>query len=76
VQSFAFKDKTGYSGKHHKTGVKISVVVEETGVPIAMVTAKGNIVDVLHLLNETDNRNRLQYSLKKFARPIIWKIRM
>jgi len=46
VQSFAFKDKTGYSGKHHKTGVKISVVVEETGVPIAMVTAKGNIVDV------------------------------
>jgi transposase len=46
VQSFAFKDKTGYSGKHHKTGVKISVVVEGTGVPIAMVTAKGNIVDV------------------------------
>jgi len=30
VQSIVFKDKTGYSGKHHKTGVKISVVVEGT----------------------------------------------
>ncbi|HEY7078491.1 MAG TPA: hypothetical protein VH500_02250 [Nitrososphaeraceae archaeon] len=40
VQSFAFKDITGYSGKHHKTRVKISVVVEGTGIPIAMVTAK------------------------------------
>lgn len=46
LQSFAFQDKTGYSGKHHKTGVKMSVIVEGTGVPIAMVTAKGNIVDI------------------------------
>jgi len=28
LQSFAFQDKTGYSGKHHKTGVKMSVIVE------------------------------------------------
>ena len=46
IQSFAFQDKTGYLGKHHKTGVKASVIAEGTGVPIAMVTAKGNIVDI------------------------------
>lgn len=46
IASFAFKDKTGYSGKHQKTGTKISTISEATGVPIAMVTAKGNIVDI------------------------------
>lgn len=46
LQSFAFKECTGYSGKHKKTGVKVSVITEGTGVPIAMVTAKGNIVDI------------------------------
>jgi hypothetical protein len=30
MQSFVFKDKIGYSGKHHKTGVKIYVIVEGT----------------------------------------------
>lgn len=54
LQSFAFKDKTGYSGKHHKTGVKISVIVEETGIPIAMVLAKGNIVDITLAENTVD----------------------
>lgn len=46
LQSFAFRDKTGYSGKHHRTGVKMSVIVEGTGIPIAMVVSKGNIVDI------------------------------
>lgn len=46
LQSFAFKEKTGYSGKHHRTGVKMSVIVEGSGIPIAMVVAKGNIVDI------------------------------
>jgi putative transposase len=46
MQSFAFQDKTGYSGKHHRTGVKMSVIVEGSGIPIAMVVAKGNIVDI------------------------------
>jgi transposase len=46
VQSFAFKEKTGYSGKHNKTGTKISTIADATGIPIAMVTAKGNIVDI------------------------------
>lgn len=46
IQSFAFKEKTGYSGKHNRTGVKISTIADSTGIPIAMVTAKGNIVDI------------------------------
>jgi transposase len=46
IQSFAFKEKTGYSGKHHRTGTKISTISEATGIPIAMITAKGNIVDI------------------------------
>jgi transposase len=52
IQSFAFKDKTGYSGKHHRTGVKISTISEASGIPIAMVVAKGNIVDIT-LANST-----------------------
>lgn len=55
LPSFAFKDKTGYSGKHHRTGVKMSVVVEATGIPIAMVTAKGNIVDITLAEATVDN---------------------
>jgi transposase len=46
IQSFAFKEKTGYSGKHHKTGTKISTISEETGIPLAMIVAKGNYVDI------------------------------
>lgn len=46
IQSFAFKDKTGYSGKYNKTGVKISTIAEASGIPLALVTAKGNIVDI------------------------------
>lgn len=55
VQSFAFKDKTGYSGKHHRTGVKISVIVEETGIPLALVVANGNIVDITLAAKTVDN---------------------
>lgn len=55
VQSFAFKDKTGYSGKHHKTGVKISVIVEGNGIPLALVIAKGNIVDIMLAAKTIDN---------------------
>lgn len=35
IPSFAFKDTTSYSGKHHKTGTKVSVVVEENGLPLS-----------------------------------------
>lgn len=46
IQSFAFKECTGYSGKHQKTGVKISTIADSEGIPIAIVVAKGNIVDI------------------------------
>jgi transposase len=52
IESFEFADKTGYSGKHHKTGVKVSVIVEGSGIPLAMVAAKGNLVDIT-LANRT-----------------------
>jgi transposase len=55
MPSFAFKDKTGYSGKHHKTGVKISTISEGSGIPLAMVVDKGNIVDITLADNTVDS---------------------
>ena len=55
LQSFAFKQKTGYSGKHHKTGVKMSIIVEGSGIPVALVIAKGNIVDITLASATVDN---------------------
>jgi len=52
LPSFEFADKTGYSGKHHRTGVKVSVIVEGSGIPLAMVAATGNLVDIT-LANRT-----------------------
>ena len=46
IESFAFKDTTGYSGYKHKMGTKISTVANKTGIPLAVVIAKGNIVDI------------------------------
>lgn len=47
IQSFAFQDTTGYSGKHHRVGTKISVLAEGGGIPIAIVFAKGNRHDIV-----------------------------
>lgn len=41
IPSFAFNDTTSYSGKHHKTGTKVSLIVEEQGVPIASLETEG-----------------------------------
>ncbi len=41
VPSFAFKDTTSYSGKHHKTGTKVSLIVEEQGLPLASIQTEG-----------------------------------
>jgi transposase len=46
VQSPAFKDGTGYSGKHHRTGTNISLVTDKQGLPLANVLAKGNRHDL------------------------------
>jgi len=58
IESFAFAEKTGYSGKHHQTGVKVSVIVEGSGIPLAMVAATGNLVDIT-LANRTVDCVRL-----------------
>jgi transposase len=46
LQSFSFQEKTGYSGKHRRVGVKASIVVDATGLPLAVNLARGNIHDV------------------------------
>lgn len=46
IPSFAFKDTTSYSGKHHKTGTKVSLVVEVKGIPLAAVEAPGATHDM------------------------------
>lgn len=45
VPSFAFKDTTSYSGKHHKTGTKVSLVVEEEGLPLSAIETVGSAHD-------------------------------
>ena len=64
IQSFAFKDNTGYSGKHHKTGVKISTIADGNGIPIALITAKGNIVDITLAERTVDGIHLAQSSLQ------------
>lgn len=41
IPSFAFQDGTSYSGKHHKTGTKVSLIVEEQGLPLASLQTEG-----------------------------------
>lgn len=46
VQAPNFKDCTGYSGKHHRTGTNVSVLTERDGLPLADSMAKGNRNDI------------------------------
>jgi transposase len=46
LQSFEFQDKTGYSGKHRRVGVKASLVVDATGLSLSAVLASGNAHDL------------------------------
>ena len=46
VSSPQFQDATGYSGKHKKTGTKISLVVDHNGIPLGMEVVPGNIHDL------------------------------
>jgi transposase len=41
ISSFAFKDTTSYSGKHHKIGTKISLIVDSLGIPVAALETEG-----------------------------------
>lgn len=54
IQSFEFIDTTGYSGKHHMVGTKISTIADGNGIPLAITFAHGNRHD-LFLAPETVN---------------------
>lgn len=43
--SFNFTDTTGYSGKHHRTGTKLSNLVDFLGTPLNTIFAPGNFHD-------------------------------
>lgn len=47
VKSFSFHDTTGYSGKHHAVGTKISTLVEGAGIPLSVCFAQGNRHDLI-----------------------------
>lgn len=47
IPSYEFKEKTGYSGKHHLTGTKISSLVDHNGLPLALTLASGERNDML-----------------------------
>lgn len=46
IPSFAFADTTGYSGNHKRNGVKLSTLVDTSGVPYALQFAAGNVSDI------------------------------
>jgi transposase len=45
VPSPQFSDTTGYSGKHKKTGTKLSLVSDHEGIPLGLEVVPGNIHD-------------------------------
>lgn len=47
IQSPKFKDGTGYSGKHHRTGTNLVMTTEMSGLPLSSATAKGNRHDMI-----------------------------
>ena len=46
VSSYRFQSCTGYSGRHNRTGVKVSAAVDANGLPLAVKLAAGNTADV------------------------------
>lgn len=46
VPSFEFQDTTGFSGKHHQTGTKLSNLVDFLGTPLNTIFAPGNYHDL------------------------------
>lgn len=46
IDSFEFKEQTGYSGKDHKTGTKISTLTDAQGIPLSLISATGNTADI------------------------------
>ncbi len=55
IPSFEFKERTGYSGKHHKVGVKASVLTEATGIPLGVTIDRGFVNDVSLAIDTIEN---------------------
>jgi transposase len=62
-QPFKGREKTGYSGKHKRVGIKASIAVDATGLPLSVVIAKGNAADIT-LAEDTLSRIRGYDSFK------------
>lgn len=45
VPSPQFTDTTGYSGKHKKTGTKLSLIADHEGIPLGLEIVPGNLHD-------------------------------
>lgn len=58
ISSYQFKSCTGYSGRHNRTGVKVSAAVDANGIPLAVKLAPGNVADV-DLADATIRRIRI-----------------
>lgn len=46
VPSYGFTSGVGYSGKHRRSGVKISAAVDSEGLPLSVQLASGNVHDL------------------------------
>lgn len=42
IPSSSFREQTGYSGKHHRTGTKVVSITDRAGLPLSLVFASGN----------------------------------
>lgn len=47
VPSYQFSSGVGYSGKHKRSGVKVSSVVDQEGLPLSIQLASGNVHDLV-----------------------------
>lgn len=45
IPSFNFKEVTSYSGKHHRTGTKVFLIVDALGIPLSKILAQGSAHD-------------------------------
>ncbi|MBU1000823.1 transposase, partial [Patescibacteria group bacterium] len=45
IPGFNFKELTSYSGKHHRTGTKVSLAVDCLGIPLSKILAVGSAHD-------------------------------
>jgi len=68
VTSFRFTHMTGWSGKHKKTGIKVSLLTDKNGLPVDVLFGKGNTDDRVFLpshMEKTAGRRKRVLNLDK-----------